>query len=155
MAKRRLTVSSGAIVNHALRVHSSRRYAKYLNGSPHYLVLDARSSEWSNQVTLADREEVVGVYQNVPGKLEDSILITTRGIHHFAPGNPQFVAYKQIADVQMASDDKAYLQKNAEARRLIIVLRNNNRISLPVTGASGRGSDMASFHNFLLGTLRP
>jgi hypothetical protein len=133
----------------------STRARKYLAGTPFYTDLEGvTESDWSNRVALAAEEALLGVYQNSPEQIENSIVITTTGLHFFSPSGLRSIRYADIKNIEDASHDIRYLMEHPEERKLILTAQNGQRVELPVTGSKGKGADMASFHSFLRGACQ-
>lgn len=134
----------------------SSRAAKYLGPSPYYTALQPNDTEWSSRVNLAQDEQLIGVYQNVPGQVFDSIAISNRGIHVIGAAESRFIAYADMREIRSASHDKMLMSQNVDARHLLITLNSGAEVDLHIAGSRGpgQGIDLASFHSFLNGACR-
>lgn len=102
---------------------------------------------WLRQVAVQGDEVVLGVYENVPGELEDSIVVTTRALHLCRDGAWQSVSYEDIRSIETPPTE-APLGKSGVAE-LTLHLGDGQRVSLPVTGGRGKTRDAWEFLRFL------
>ncbi len=135
-------------------VSISTRANKYLSGSQHYKSLEQTAGDWFDRISPSATEVLIGVYQNIFGQLQNSIVITTMGIHLISSSSIDFIAYDEIKAITAISHDKKTVLDNPDMRKLLLTLRSGRIIELPVIGSKGRGLDMTSFHSFLLGAIQ-
>ncbi len=99
-------------------------------------------SDWALQYPFDYGETLIGAYENTPGRPEDGILITTRGLHVFRPKGVDFISYHQIERVEP-------LDEAAETSMQVTLQIDGRRRTIPVRGRRGQHSDASGFAYFL------
>lgn len=131
------------------------RARTYLADSSHYLELSASDTIWSACISLSDDESLIGVYRNFPEDLEQSIVITSIGLHYICDSTSKFVDYENLLEASPISHDKNFMLNNPEARKLLLKLKSGEELEIPVIGLRGGGAaDIASFQSFLRGAIQ-
>ncbi len=97
---------------------------------------------WVADVPINSGEVCYGVYENSSGEADESIAVTSLGIHVCRNKQWEFIDYAQIASVS------APLEKQT-ANELSLHLLSGQLTSLPVRGGSGRLRDAFEFLRFL------
>ena len=101
---------------------------------------------------LALDEQLLGIYEIIPGHAVDAILVTDRGLHVLAQ-SPKFISYDLIEDVN-AEGSKQELKENEAMRKLKIKLGDGSTIELMIPGQHEEGGlDLYSFWTFLIGAM--
>lgn len=121
-----------------------RRFPQY----KHHDSADFPNKIWQ-LVKLAPNEFAVGLYENVPGQLDESFLLTSEGVHFLSDNASRFVCFLAIESVGFYTNSKSKLLHSPEHRKLIFVLRNGEKVLLPIRGAREAGVDIASFLSFI------
>src|SRR5437868_5943809 len=111
---------------------------RYRDQSPDSLM----TSIAATRVGLQEGEICLGVYENNPGCLEDSIIVTNLGLHIYRSGESLFIDYGQIESIEAPSVKET-------ADRLKIRLSNGAMKDLPIQGGQGRFRDAFEFLRFL------
>jgi len=83
--------------------------------------------------TLLPGEIPAGRYCNIPGELEQSLLLTSRGIHIVQDSLDMFIDYDQMDSVDAAAD-KFVMVKNRSMRQLVLLLQSGESARIPVLG---------------------
>lgn len=97
---------------------------------------------------LAESEALIGVYTNTPGSLEDSVVVTSHGLHLRREPSWLFVAYADIAALKPPS-------KTRGAASVIACLRQGDPVVIPIRGGrGGRFRDVYEFTRFVLRVIR-
>jgi hypothetical protein len=132
------------------------RAAKYLDNKPFYhTAAEFDCSELLTRLTLSPAETVIGVYENKPGNIDVSIVVTNLGLHRVDTNAVQFVAYIDIDTMQLPSHDMNAVFENVSMRRLLLKLTDGSSIEFPIVGIKGkRALDVLSFHMFISGACQ-
>lgn len=100
------------------------------------------ASNRSQKVDLQIGEVYLGVYENIPDSLEDSITVTSLGLHTYRGGEWEFLNYEHIESIRIPS-------RKEEAAELEIHLYDGYTTRIPVRGGQGRFRDAFEFLRFL------
>lgn len=132
------------------------RATKYLEGTQFYKRVDEIAwSDWEQKVALQPSESVIGVYQNLPNRIENSIVVTSLGLHYVSDSSSKFIQYESIREMDYPSHNMPFLFENPDQRLLVTHLNNGEEIiRLPVLGNVGRGLDVISFNLFVRGACQ-
>ena len=97
-------------------------------------------------IPLSSNEELLGVYENAPGALENAIAVTDRGLHVHRGHDWESICYSSVVDADF------YPSKTGTVEKVMVHLRNGESVVLPVTGGdpSIGSKDAASFLTFLI-----
>lgn len=123
------------------------RAKKYLPSCHNYTDLSDNPGPWGDRIKLADGESIFGVYENNPGTLDKSILITSNGLYAFDAGGPQFLPYREMKRFDMA-DNIAEIKRKLE---IVFRMEDGRVLHLPVVGQKGAQMDIMVFYTYLLG----
>lgn len=99
-------------------------------------------TDWAAQLPFDYGETLIGAYENTPGRPEDGVLITTRGLHIFRPKGVDFIGYHQIEQVEPPGDAP-------EAAGQVAFQIAGRRRVLPIRGQRGKRKDASGFAFFL------
>lgn len=80
---------------------------------------------------LRDGEELLGIYENVPGQIQENVIFTTFGIHVFL-GKWEFIDYGQIENVNIKMIDR----DKTSADGLLLRLSTGRQLEIPIIGGS-------------------
>jgi hypothetical protein len=131
------------------------RAEKYLTGMPSYRsAAEIDSGAWAKGMSLQAKEAIIGLYQNVPGEVADSIVVTNLGIHWLSTSGVRFIDYSAIDGMDYPVHDKVALHANVDLRRLVITLVSGEKLNVPIIGTEGRGLDVSSFYSFISGACQ-
>src|SRR6266545_5059287 len=86
-------------------------------------------------------EGVIGVYENTPERLDNNVLITTRGLHIKNNQQVNFIPYDEIKSVEI-------LQPKEIANILTLHLNSGRDVELLISGKSGRFHDVWEFMRY-------
>jgi hypothetical protein len=94
--------------------------------------------------SFRDNEEPVGIYENLVGEPDESIIITTLGLYIFRAGDWEFVGYDEIRAITKPKVEKLAVD------RLFLHLASGRRVDVPIKGGEGRFRDVYEFLRFLM-----
>lgn len=98
--------------------------------------LDARD------LVLQTNETLIGVYENVPGHLDELLLFTNLGFHLWENDHWRNVKYAELAGCEWPAESKR------EASMLTVRTKAGERICLPVRGGNEFGRDLFGLMRF-------
>ena len=93
-------------------------------------------------------EALIGVYENNPGKLDELIAVTTRGLRIHQAGDWRFYPFEVIDEVTVTSE-----AGKREADALALTLSGGQQVILPIRGGDERFRDVWEFSRFLARTI--
>ncbi len=128
------------------------RAGRVLRKLPRYrdLIKDpAPAPAWVAAVSPREQGEVrLGVYENVPEKADESVLVTTSGLYVGRAAGWDFVAYDDIDEVQTphieAPSDKVCFDA------VTVRLKDGRQTNIPIRGGDGKSRDAWEFLRFLI-----
>lgn len=97
---------------------------------------------WAMKLHLQEGEELIGVYLNRPEDVEESIVVTTKGLYVDRNGRWEFVGYAEIKFIETPADKQT-------VDRLRLHLWNGRVTEIPVRGSYDRFKDAFEFLRFL------
>ena len=109
-----------------------QRAHRNLRRLPSYVVLGKDASEplpCLVRERLGVGELPLGIYENTPGSLDKSILITDRGLHYQANLDSDFVPYEEMVSADLEGGEKSLATDN-----IAIQLRGGATHVIPVRG---------------------
>jgi hypothetical protein len=98
-------------------------------------------------ISFEENEQLIGVYENFPGKPEDSIVITDRGLYLFSETTWIPIKYKDILEVNTMGEK--FLKSGVNLH-----LNNDTVTAIPIKGGKGRFTDKFAFLHFFNEVLR-
>lgn len=127
------------------------RAQKNLSTCDNYTDLRLGASDWSDRVELSDGDRILGVYENSPGILDKSILVTEFGMYLFDAEGPLFIPYREMKRVQLPADRIREIKLD---KHLHVSLNDGRHIVLPIYGEQGISVDVFAFYQFLGGVMQ-
>lgn len=100
----------------------------------------ASSPNYIKEISAQADEEFIGVYENFLGERNESVVITTLGLHIFVEDKWVFINYKQINHIESPP-------KEHSVEELVIHLHSGEVIKIPI---KGNGGDVWEFLRFLM-----
>ena len=99
---------------------------------------------------LAPREgdAYLGIYENIPGSLEDSIVVTSYGLLVNRAEGGTFIDYSDIESGRFLPPIESGADK-LHAASLLLKLTNGQTVEIPVRGGRVKASDVFEFSRFL------
>ena len=92
-----------------------------------------------HRVPLRRGEIPLGVYENVSGECEDSVLVTTLGLHSYRPGVWDSVGYEDIQSIERLPI--AIPSDKMRIDGLTLHLVSGRSVDIPVRGGDGKLRD--------------
>jgi hypothetical protein len=122
----------------------SRAY-RTLRKMDSYRSLESNAPDYFATNLLREHERLIGVYENSPGKRQESIVLTSFGFHIFLNEQWQFIDYGQIVDVEPVLS----IPKDKRSIEGLIVRIPGREITIPVRGGQEGFRDAWEFLRFL------
>ncbi|MBN9388559.1 MAG: hypothetical protein J0I20_10945 [Chloroflexi bacterium] len=119
------------------------RFDRYTN----YYQKDLPANFFSNGIIFEKDEQLVGVYENIPGNLEDSIVITDKNLHLFTKDKWLTIRFGDVTKVDTIGEK--FLKSG-----LTLYLTDGQTFDIPVTGGKGSFTDKFEFLRFFQGIMR-
>ncbi len=127
------------------RVSVRSRASRILRRLTAYRDLTAQSPDhppWIHEVPVQPGEQRLGVYENVPGSAEKSVVVTTLGLYVRRGERWEFVRFEDIEAV-VAPHQKT------EVAELALMHRDRHVTLMPITGGHGRFREAWEFLRFM------
>lgn len=102
---------------------------------------EAAFTSFLSEIHFQKEEKAIGLYENTPGKKDESIVITNLGLHFLSTDRAEFISYEQIRAIEPLET------KNID--RLNLDLDDGRMIAIPIKGGEGRFRDIFEFLHFL------
>jgi hypothetical protein len=102
----------------------------------------ATLAERAPGVTLRADEAALGVYQNTPGRGDDAIVVTTRGLHVRVASQWEIIDYDTIQQLRGP-------RSKEEVSGVFVQLADGRDLMIPVRGAHDPFRDALGFLRFL------
>ncbi|BCX05936.1 MAG: hypothetical protein KatS3mg053_3874 [Candidatus Roseilinea sp.] len=101
-----------------------------------YTVDDEHFPAYGRDVELVSEDELIGVYENVPGSQDNAIIVSAYGIYTYQSSVWMFVPYTDILEVSIPEDDKHV------ADRIELHLTNKRKLTVLVVGGDAKFRDV-------------
>ncbi len=118
------------------------RAKRVLNHLRNYHETTFITEETLDFLALQDREKCLGIYENVPGILQESVFITNKGLYFFEEDKKKFLAYDDIIYIKP-------LRNKQKDINIEVNMTNGDTIFLPIKGSRGPFKDVYEFSRFL------
>jgi hypothetical protein len=114
-----------------------------------YTVDDKHLPAYLRDVEIASKDELIGVYENVPGSRDNAIIVSTHGIYIYQSSVWMFVPYTDILEVSIPEDNKHV------ADRIELYLTNERRLTVLVVGGDAKFRDVYEVLRFFDRVIAP
>lgn len=101
-----------------------------------YTVDDKHLPAYLRDVEIVSEDELIGVYENVPGSRDNAIIVSTYGIYIYQSLVWMFVPYTDILEVSIPEDNKHV------ADRIELHLTNERKLTVLVLGGDAKFRDV-------------
>jgi hypothetical protein len=91
---------------------------------------------------LSQSEQLIGAYENAPGQADQLLLFTNAAVHLWEKGAWRSLRYSEIANTEWVEEPKN------EARTLVIRLKTDARVRLPILGGRELTRDLFTVMRF-------
>mgnify|MGYP001377391548 CR=1 FL=1 len=126
-----------------MSVNVKSRIHRTIKDFENYREITAENAgELLDDLVLANDEICYGIYENKLRERNEQVAITNNGLHLFRNGSWILVKYADIEEVKFDAD-------KSEADALILLLKQDKRLELPVRGRKGKFRDVFEFSRFL------
>jgi hypothetical protein len=133
------------------------RAKKHLSQMSSYHPIDEGNlpPQLKGEPRACDPDELIGVYENFPSQLDESVFILERGIIVYSTDSARVIDYHDISTFTTANTQG--LASSIRNDMLVVTLTNGDKIQVPIRNDTGRFRDVFSFSMFLsaaMGAIR-
>ncbi len=122
----------------------SRAHRVLENLSNYRDISDSSEPHLLSQASFSAKEDILGVYENIPGAWQEAIIISDAGLRIFLNAGWLFIPYADMCAVDVpGAKDKQTVDL------LLIRLVSGITIELPVRGGRGKLRDVWEFLRYL------
>ena len=93
-------------------------------------------------LAFKEGEDCYGVYENLPAEPDEAVVVTNLGLHVRREQKWEFIDYRQIKEVDIIAQKET-------VGELLVRLRNQESVLLPIRGGKGRFRDAFEFMRFI------